>query len=299
MSNRYIIFVPGKNAKPPADIHHEQLWRCLWEGVRRVDPELSKTLVDKGIFRLVPWNPLFYKSYRDINQDLPWIDQLLERESPSIDDIAEVRSWKKRLAWLSYVTADKFPLLTRVFCPPEIRSTLAEIDQYFDDHDGIARAIRDSVKNVIVPLLEKNAKIMVVGHSLGSVIAYDTLWELTHHDKNPASISMFLTLGSPLGINTIQKHLKGANQIGAKRFPNNIEHWYNVAAHGELVALDRQFGNDFSDMLKLKLIQTIDDKIDGVFNHYRTSDGLNVHRCYGYFANPIVGGIIADWLRSE
>ncbi len=298
MTQHRIVFIPGKNAKPPADLHREQLWRCLAEGIRRVDPELAGELTDDQ-FSLIPWNPLFYKNFRDIQQDLPWIERLLKQQSPSEADVAEVRSWKKRFAWMSYVLADKFPILTRLFSPAEIKTTLSEINQYFENQDGVARAIRDSVKSVLLPFLKADDKILLVGHSLGSVIAYDTLWELTHRDQHAGKIDLFLSLGSPLGINTIQKHLLGWREDTQRRYPRNIRRWCNISAHGELVALDRRFSDDFREMLELNLVDHIEDKLDGVFNHYRTEDGLNVHRCYGYFTNPIVGGVIADWLREN
>jgi hypothetical protein len=34
-----------------------------------------------------------------------------------------------------------------------------------------------------------------------------------------------------------------------------------------------------------------------IMNNYRDDKGLNVHKSYGYLANPHVAQVIADWWR--
>ena len=49
MNQRHIIFVPGKNPKPPAEQHKNVLWRILVEGVKRAAPDVTNDL------NLVTW----------------------------------------------------------------------------------------------------------------------------------------------------------------------------------------------------------------------------------------------------
>jgi hypothetical protein len=132
---------------------------------------------------------------------------------------------------------------------------------------------------------------------MGSVIAYDSLWEMTHGTRDHARIDHLLTMGSPLGQNYLQKRLFGHDQTGKARYPDNIRRWTNLEAVGDLTAIDRVFHNDFGEMLELGLIESIED-ID-LFNYFQFNGQLNVHAEYGYLANAMTGQIIADWWREH
>jgi len=89
MTNR-ILFVPGKNPKPPMEEHRRQLLRCLRRGVERADPAVAQAIeADSQAFRLIAWNPLYYQSYRPLDEDLPWIDALLKQDGPTHADVKE------------------------------------------------------------------------------------------------------------------------------------------------------------------------------------------------------------------
>ena len=145
--------------------------------------------------------------------------------------------------------------------------------------------------------MNNNDKVLLIGHSLGSVIAYDALWELSHEEGLAGKIDLFLTIGSPLGMNYIQRRLKGSAFAGKNKYPNNIQHWVNISSIGDITALDRVFSDDFSMMLELGIVDSIVDHCDGIYNFFRNEEGLNCHRSYGYLVNPAVGKVIADWWR--
>jgi hypothetical protein len=50
-------------------------------------------------------------------------------------------------------------------------------------------------------------------------------------------------------------------------------------------------------MSRLGLVGEISDQIDLV-NPFRGQEGLNAHKCYGYFVNAGTGATIADWWRA-
>lgn len=295
MNKRHIIFVPGKNPKPPAEQHQELLWRTLLEGVRRADPDsfniLSKHSED---FRLAAWTYLYYRQHKDISRDLPWIDALINTHSASIADIEEANAWHRKFYKLLVILADMFPLIIPLL-PKAMNRTLNETKRYFKNGNNVASQIREVLKHEIRTHLHNNEKILLIGHSLGSVIAYDTLWELSHKEKLPGKIDMFLTIGSPLGLKYIQNRLMGHNQQGTNKYPTNIHNWVNISSVGDIVALNKYFSESFDEMMSLDIIDSIDDHCDGIYNYYRNEDGLNCHRSYGYLVNPAVGKIIADW----
>jgi hypothetical protein len=74
---------------------------------------------------------------------------------------------------------------------------------------------------------------VVIGHSLGSVVAYEYLC----HDR-PGSVERLVTLGSPLGIpNVVFDKLTPAPASGAGAWPGKVAGWVNVADPDDIVAL--------------------------------------------------------------
>lgn len=63
---------------------------------------------------------------------------------------------------------------------------------------------------------------MIVGHCLGSVIAYDTLWQMSREHNLSDRVSYFVTLGSPLGDNNVRSRLLGRGHTSVGQYPNNL-----------------------------------------------------------------------------
>ncbi len=294
----HIVFVPGKNPKPPPEAHRRALWRTLIEGVRRAEPEAVHTLkAAHDHFHLAAWNYLFYRRFKDINRDLPWIDALIHQHGPTPEDIREAHSLSYRLARLLFGIADRLPILIPLM-PAHIRNMAAETRRYFVNQYDIACEVREVLKVQLRPRLARGDRILLIGHSLGSVIAWDSLWELSREEHHPGQVDTFLTLGSPLGMRYVHRRLRGADRQGAERYPANIRRWVNVAAEGDVVTLARCFARDFAQMRELGLVAAIEDHCHGIYNHFRNEEGLNVHRSYGYLVNPAVGKVIADWWQG-
>lgn len=93
MDHPHLIFVPGKNPKPPANQHRDLLWRTLLEGINRFNPKISDNLSHHSeSFKLIAWNHLYYHCNKNINEDLPWIDALFKKAGPTDQDIQEASS---------------------------------------------------------------------------------------------------------------------------------------------------------------------------------------------------------------
>ena len=298
MRNGNLIFIPGKNPKPPPRQHREMLWRTLVEGVKRAQPDSAAVLESRAkCFKLVAWNQLYYDNEKDGNRDLPWIDALINRHGPSDEDVSEAHAWHRKLDRTLYAVADYFPFIFR-FLPGPASATVNELERYFNNRDNIAYHIREQLKKIVRPLLEKNEPVLVIGHSMGSIIAYDAFWELSHVEHRKDRLD-FLSLGSPLGMNYVQHRLQGRHYTGKHKYPTIIRRWINVASVGDVTALDRHFHDDFRAMLELGIIDTIEDHTDGIYNFFHNEEGLNCHRSYGYLVNPATGKIIADWLSES
>ena len=298
MEQPHIIFVPGKNPKPFPEQHHALLWRVLLEGVHRAEPLVADNLSQHiNSFKLVAWNYIYYHTVKDINRDLPWIDALLNQHGPSEQDIQDATATHKKLIRFLYSIGDHFPFLIKLL-PSELQSTAEETQRYFKNKNNIACDVREVLKKELRPLLQSNDEVLLIGHSMGSVIAYDVLWELSHIEHLSGKID-FLTLGSPLGMNYVQHRLMGYNYSGKKKYPSNIHNWINISSEGDVTALDRVFSDDFKEMLELNIVDSIEDHCEGIYNFFHNDKGLNCHRSYGYLVNPAVGKVIADWWQRS
>lgn len=293
-----ILFVPGKNLKPPPAAHREQLLRCLLHGIRRIDPEVADEIDTLDAFSLVPWNYLYYRQHRDIGRDIPWVDQLLSQEQVQAEDIRHARPFSYWVARFLYQMGDTLPWLIPLIPDNRIKSSIRETERYFLNADNISCQIRDLQKVPLREAAQRGDRVLLIGHSMGSVIAFDALWELHHLEGISCCVDCFLTIGSPLGLRFVQHRLLCNGKQHPQRFPGNIRNWINISAHGDLVALDPKLQNDYGEMVTHHYVENIDDKHDGIYNYYRDDKGLNVHRSYGYLVNPVVDQVIVNWWRG-
>jgi hypothetical protein len=293
---RRILYVPGIRAKPPPDLHRAALWRCLLEGIRRADPSVSAELAaTPDCLRLALWGHEFYPEYRDARLDEAAITALLADASPGTASIREVFGLRRRSGYLAHRLGDRFHGLIDWLAAESTRANLLDSERYFRNLDGVGDRIRGILRAELASAWREGERVLLMAHSFGSVIAWDTLWELR---SGAGPVDLFLTLGSPLGTRYIRRRLLGANATGAERYPRGIRRWRNLAAVGGLTALGHRFADDFAEMARLGLVGEISDRTD-LINPFRGAEGLNVHRCYGYFANRVTGEAIAGWWRER
>lgn len=294
-----ILFVPGKNPKPLPEEHRALIWRCLRRGVELVDPAVAQELAaNPDCLQLAAWTAIYYGEVKDVEEDLPWLELLCHKSGPDADDVREALSWRNQRARWMYTLADLFPVLISLLPDPAVKNTIQETERYFRNVDGIGERVREMVKAPVRQMLDAGDRVLIIGHSMGSVIAYDALWELTHVENHPGKIDLFLSIGSPLGMNFVQERLLGYRHQDGQRFPCNIRHWINIAAHGDLTALDPAIRDDFLPMLAAGCIESIEDRHRGVFTYFRNAEGLNQHRSYGYLVEQHVARAIVAWWQN-
>ena len=174
---------------------------------------------------------------------------------------------------------------------------MTEVHRYHSDEDGIATEVRGMLKEALRAAWHAGERVLVIGHSLGSVIAYDTLWELSRRDGEAGRVDLLITLGSPLATRFIRSSLRGVDRQGPERYPANVRRWENFTAKGELMALRPQLKPLFAPMIDMGLIDDIADHTE-LYNHFRGDIGLNVHKSYGYLVHPLVAACNGDWLLA-
>jgi hypothetical protein len=86
--------------------------------------------------------------------------------------------------------------------------------------------VRDEIDRIVGPALNETPCV-VIGHSLGSVVAYNVL----RTDRRALKVQAYITVGSPLAIRAIRDQLR---PIG---FPAPVKTWYNAFDPKDVVAL--------------------------------------------------------------
>lgn len=292
-----ILFVPGLLPKPEPKAHRDALFRCLLAGLRRHDEKIALDIAaNLHCFDIVSWTYDFYLEHRDIGLDFEAIDAVIAQAGPTARDMAEASSWKRRLARLVFSAADVMPFVIPYITDDRLELHLRDLRRYQRNQNEIGEHARQMLKMPLRAAAESRRPVLLIAHSMGSIIAWDSLWQMSHNERDNVHINTLLTMGSPLGQRFVQRRLQGFREQGDERYPLGIDRWVNLAAIGDLTAVDAELADDFGEMVKRGLVSTIDDR--KLHNYFRLDDVLNVHAEYGYLANPVTAGIVADWWAS-
>jgi pimeloyl-ACP methyl ester carboxylesterase len=291
-----IIYVPGLKPKPEPAAHRRELFRCLLEGIRRVDPASALEMQNHDhCFDIVGWTYDFYGEYRDLNIDIDAINAVIDQASANEQDIAEAASLKRRfLRWL-YAVADHFPFLMHPLADENLEVHLRDLRRYIKNENDMAEFVRRLLKMPLQAAWKLDRPVLLIGHSMGSIIAWEALWQLSQKAVS-GGVDLFMTMGSPLGQRFIRRRIMGCREAPENRYPRNIGRWVNIAAVGDLTAIDMQLHDDYAEMLELGYTESIEDS--QVFNYFRLDGELNVHAEYGYLVNEVTAKFIAEWWRS-
>lgn len=107
---------------------------------------------------------------------------------------------------------------------------------------------RDAARDEVAKVIAHNQPRVVIAHSLGSVVTYETLW------KHPSlKIDLLLTVGSPLALpGAIFDRLQPAPapnpRDGKGSCPPNVQTWVNIADIGDIVAVPRPLHSWFEGL---------------------------------------------------
>ena len=293
MNNKQLIYIPGLLPKPDPVTHRDALFRCLRHGLRTVDATLEAGLTDDA-FELVAWTWDFYHEERDFGLDAASVDALLAQTEASAFDRSESRSVGRRFNRFLRRAADHVPFIVPYLADDRVRRHITDLKDYNRDRDGRASEARRKLRDAMLKAGDEGRPVMLLAHSMGSVIAWDTLWSLQFEDRNPFELDTLFTMGSPLGQRFVRHHIKGCGRDQDSRYPANIRHWINASAIGDMTAANRALAPVFTGM-RDQLQTQRDIEVD---NWFRLDGELNPHAEYGYLANPTVAGIIADWLKA-
>ncbi|MFC9913606.1 hypothetical protein [Streptomyces sp. NPDC059862] len=115
--------------------------------------------------------------------------------------------------------------------------TLAQVRRYLTEPET-----RERVQDQVAAAITEDTRVLV-GHSLGSVVAYEALCA---HPEWP--VTTFVSIGSPLGIpRLVFDRLRPTPQNGRGHWPTGVETWTNLCDPYDFVALVKELASLFGN----------------------------------------------------
>jgi hypothetical protein len=135
--------------------------------------------------------------------------------------------------------------------------------------------VRNDIDGIVAAKLTAEPTV-VVGHSLGSVVAYSVL----RRDVRALNVPLYATVGCPLAVRSIR------DRLGPPRWPKPVASWYNAYDTRDVVALYPLDAANFS----------VQPAIDNYGNVKNSTE--NRHGIVGYLNDPDVAKHILDALGA-
>ena len=156
---------------------------------------------------------------------------------------------------------------------------------------------REAIRHQLATVLKqhRHQQILLIAHSMGSIIAYDVLTRVVPEIE----IDTFVTCGSPLGIPVIMGKIRAEQKMDNPRtpltVPENIRRiWYNLSDLHDRVAINYNLADDYIQNSKGIAIRDIQ-----VANTYEYQGIINPHKSYGYLRTPEMAEIIHEFLTWD
>ena len=285
MSARYIIIgIHGLANKPEEGLLKDWWQKALLEGLKRNQGRTSGTIS----FDLCYWRDIRYRkpdknpepyTRASGNRALPkyrdgWFDAATARLGDIIDGPVD---WAKR-----YFGTDNL-------ADAILRKKLPDLAAYYDNESQ-----RNRMRARFSTLLEahKDKRIMVIAHSMGSIIAYDVLRSLGRQEA-AFEIDHFVTIGSPLGLPQVKHRIREEHDLA--RTPSVVRKWTNFTDRRDLVATDSHLADDYAP--NDRDVRVKDDRIINTYqSDPKNNKGANYHKSYGYLRAPELSEVVRHFV---
>lgn len=303
--SKVIIGIHGLGNKPPKETLQNWWTASMKEGLEKqgISADLPK-------FELVYWADLLY--------DRP-LDEKIENKSdpyfidegyiPGLPDFRpkENSRWQKVLDFIEeqldklFLNEDltvNYSAITdmvihRYFRDLELYYTGKYLDENREDCH-----VRELIRERLAAVIKKyeGDEIMLIGHSMGSIVAYDVLTFLAPG----IDIHTFVTMGSPLGFPVVQGkiafewHAKRLVPPKLKTPPGVRKHWYNFADLKDKIAMIYDLSENYQPNYRRVVAEDF-----VVYNDYQNNHVFNPHKSYGYLRTPEFASVLADFMKEH
>jgi hypothetical protein len=155
-----------------------------------------------------------------------------------------------------------------------VEKSLIQVTRYMTNE-----SIRSSVQAIVKDLISSDTQV-IIGHSLGSVVAY----EAVHHLEQ--ALPLLVTIGSPLGLDTI---IYPRLRPQPPTFPPRVLRWVNIADRDDFIAAEPNLSRMFIGGLPY----------GARFNGgYTVENGAEPHSALFYLTKAMTGRPIGETLSG-
>ncbi|MBP2215971.1 alpha/beta fold hydrolase [Arthrobacter sp. CAN_C5] len=156
-----------------------------------------------------------------------------------------------------------------------LKKPLRQVTAYLTD-----QALRDEIQSRVLAHVGPETKV-IVGHSLGSVVAYEIVAQ-----HLPTRLPLLVTLGSPLGLRSI---IYDRLQPQPPGYPEGARRWVNIADRNDLVAAEPDLTGLFERNRPTDAI---------LESRWTVDNGAEAHKGEYYLGKREVGRPIAEALSE-
>ena len=297
-----VIGIHGIGNKPPPKILGKWWKRSIYEGLKKYHYTPRKFS-----FELVYWADLLHKAPLDPGvtdkNDPAFMTEKYVSESLPIIKPAGFRSkaieylekYYDKLIVKGILSLDN-KTLTELFIHRHMKDLESYYTPKYIEINGEKKLAKEAIIERLINVLKKhqNKKILLIAHSMGSIITHDALIERI----NDVRIDTVISIGSPLGQRyVIDNYKKELEDKSVNKFvvPENIKaNWYNLADLEDQVAINHTLSKIYKP--NSRGVEITDILVKNNYNY----DGIsNPHKSFGYLRTPEFAELLNSFLVSE
>lgn len=302
--SKVIIAIHGLGNQPPKKQLQDWGKMSIQEGLKNkgLAMELPK-------FELVYWTDLLYDRPQTVDEpdkDSPYfLDELYTTTPRNYKfESHEMRKYFmdlfKKLVYKIFLKKD-YHLRYAFVSQKLLHRYFYELEVYFNGDGNFDSDLNFQTKGKIIDrfncVLQKHSgdEIMLIAHSMGTIIAFDVLSFINQNAKIDTLVTMGAPLGAPFVLSRIAAHSKSTYGLIRLQTPESVNSkWYNFSDIRDKIALDYKLSDDFDTNSKgVKCI----DKL--VTNTYAMNGIANPHKSFGYLRTPEFIDILINFLQSN
>ncbi len=261
-------------------------------------------------FEMVVWSDILYEKFLDPNEkdvESPFfIDEKYVKASGEFTNedystrIKVVDYLGKQMNWI-FLNED-LSLNYSFISDAIISRYFKDLEVYYSGNSSGKNGKHCAKKLIRARLLKKlkqhrKDNIMLISHSMGTVIAYDVLTFL----EPDININTFITMGSPLGLPVIKSRIaaelkeKGFSESTVLKTPPGItQNWFNFSDILDKVAFNYKLSDHYSE--NSYGVKPIDQL---VINNYEINGNRNPHKSFGYLRTSEFAKVLNDFIQTE
>lgn len=321
---KHIIIIHGRSTKPQQSIKQTLVNNALINGIQRINKKMAKAIEIGDVKVTVVYygdilNQILVENRPELKKELVWIpdnwyvpdntynkplQKLIKRplEKHTKEDYDRLIEKQEIIKFGDDLATIASPFLSLIGITQKvINKLLLDLGSYLTSR-VVGSQIRERLQPILRESLLVNDDIALISHSMGCMVSYDVLWKFSrmseYKDLWEKKISLWMTLGNPLGEPAVKKSLYDSNEPNDGMYPTNIMDWINIRAVDDFVAHDGDIKDDFHQMLERNLIRSITDEPE-IYTFWVDEKGkCNPHKLYGYLNHPVVSEKILNWLQN-